>query len=138
MTGLWGLFHLEEENYRVDLTPLIDTMLVLLIFFMLISTFITTTSIDIKLPLAKNSSKEETNETRVIIMVNEKGDIFIDGIHVDFSHLEEWINKLPHDAWLEFKVDKNAPFNSFIKIIDHAKLRGLNKFKIYAIKENDS
>jgi len=137
MRSSWESFYADDESYRVDLTPLIDTLLVLLIFFMLISTFITTTSLDIKLPEAKSTTDEQKEEKNVVISVNENGEIFIEDKLMEHSEIPAWINTLSEKTTLEFKVDKKAPFQSFIRIIDCAKERGLNSFKIQAIKEND-
>ncbi len=137
MKNNWESFYSDDDHYRVDLTPLIDTLLVLLIFFMLISTFITTTSLDIKLPEAKSATEEQKESENVVISVNEKGEIFIDGKLMEHFEIPAWLNTLSESVTLEFKVDKNAPFRSFIQIIDCAKERGLNSFKIQALKEND-
>lgn len=62
----------KEDSTFIDLTPLVDVVLVLLIFFMVATTFSTTKSLDIKLPKTQNISKEsEVKDIKVLIDANK-------------------------------------------------------------------
>ena len=66
----------KREELRVELTPMIDVVFLLLIFFMITTTFIETPGISIKLPEASTSIAEKEPE-EIKIYLSKEGDIFL-------------------------------------------------------------
>ena len=67
-----------EEDSTVNLTPLIDVVFLLLIFFMVSTTFDTTSELKIELPQASAQHKDKTPE-KVTVMIDPKGFYYING-----------------------------------------------------------
>lgn len=66
----------KEDNTIIDLTPLVDVVLVLLIFFMVATTFSTNKTLDIKLP--KTKTIEKNSEVKAIkILVDAEKNVFL-------------------------------------------------------------
>ena len=66
----------QEEDVNINLTPLIDVVFLLLIFFMVSTTFDTTSQLKIKLPEASDSQSPET-ALKISLMINAKGNFFV-------------------------------------------------------------
>ena len=66
---------------EIDLTPMLDVVFILLIFFIVTSVFITESGIEVNKPQA--STAEAKNKDLILIAVGPQGDIWIDGEQID-------------------------------------------------------
>lgn len=71
----------EEPAGEIDLTPMLDVVFILLIFFIVTSVFITEAGIDVAKPEA--STAEPKSKDLILIAVSPQGDIWIDGEQID-------------------------------------------------------
>ncbi|MEX2132146.1 MAG: biopolymer transporter ExbD [Pseudohongiellaceae bacterium] len=71
----------DEGAGEIDLTPMLDVVFILLIFFIVTSVFITEAGIDVNKPVA--STSEAKNKDLILIAVGPQGDIWIDGEQID-------------------------------------------------------
>ncbi len=110
-----------EEDFSLDLTPMIDVVFLLLIFFMVSTSFIDfSRRMDISLPEAKASITVEKLKNYVIeIGLNKK--IFLNGIEVGFNTLEKRLKE--KDKELEMKkavlirADEKLDYGLVVKIM---------------------
>ena len=70
-----------EEAGGIDLTPMLDVVFILLIFFIVTSVFVTEAGIEVTRPEA--STAEATSGDLILIAVGQNGDIWIDGDQID-------------------------------------------------------
>jgi biopolymer transport protein ExbD len=126
-----NLMKREKKRFRLDITPLIDVVFLLLIFFML--TFsVQGQGIDINFPGESTAASEET-ETPLILKVNEKGFVSINDERIDFEFL---VSKLEiklsprKDKSLMVEVHKKVPYDLFVRVLDLAKKSGAENFSI--------
>jgi biopolymer transport protein ExbD len=108
-----------EEH--IDLTPLIDAMFLLLIFFIMATTF-SKPVMDVMLPHAESAAKQSTQKEQLVITIDAQGRIFHAGNEVSEEELSLLLSQdmvLP----LNLYVDENAPFQSFVKTLDEARLK---------------
>ncbi len=71
----------EEEAGEIDLTPMLDVVFILLIFFIVTSVFVTEAGIDVVKPEA--STVDDTSGDLILIAIGPNGDIWIDGDQID-------------------------------------------------------
>ena len=71
----------QEEAGEIDLTPMLDVVFILLIFFIVTSVFVTEAGIEVSKPEA--STVEDTSGDLILIAVGPGGDIWIDGDQID-------------------------------------------------------
>ncbi|MBL4821397.1 MAG: biopolymer transporter ExbD [Gammaproteobacteria bacterium] len=71
----------QEPPGEIDLTPMLDVVFILLIFFIVTSVFITESGIEVVKPHA--STSEPKNKDLILIAVTAQGDIWIDGEQID-------------------------------------------------------
>lgn len=134
------IFHDESEDAQekimgeINMTPLIDIMLVLLIIFMVTSSISLESGIDVTLPEAQTPTKfSKDNENGIIITLNQAGTIFIQGKETKSEELEPALAKALQEANTElviFEGDKQATLGKTIELIDLAKKLGAKKFAI--------
>ena len=65
-----------EEDVNINLTPLIDVVFLLLIFFMVSTTFDTTSQLKINLPEASQTQSPQTAQ-KILLMINARGNFFV-------------------------------------------------------------
>jgi len=124
-----------SEEPTVDLTPLIDVVFLMLIFFMVSTTFEKESVVKVDLPTA--SSKEAPEEEKVVeITVNAKGEFFINRASVlnrDAKTLKAAILKHAGsntDRPFIIRADAKAPHQSVVTVMDVAGQLGYNRISI--------
>jgi biopolymer transport protein ExbD len=107
----------------VELTPLIDIVFQLLIFFLLTATFQNNPSFNVKLPTAKN--KDVTQEPKaVVVSISAGGDYEVDGNIVDLRELEIRLCAAAADdatSGVNIKADKATAHQYVVTVMDLAK-----------------
>ncbi len=112
-----------EEEPRVDLTPLIDVIFMLVIFFVMTMTF-SKPVLDVVLPAAQNSEvKKKTAE--LVISVKSDGKYFFNDQEIPKEELSEH-----SEGTLNLMVDEKAPFEAFVYLADLAKVNREGRFVI--------
>lgn len=113
----------------LNVIPLIDVMLVLLCIVLSISTFIAQGNINIDLPKSK-SGEGDLNKEVVNIIIDANSTIYLDDKPVLEAEFEEYLNELDPKTPIVLRSDKEAKFESFVKVIDILKLKKHENFAI--------
>ncbi|MFM1895080.1 MAG: hypothetical protein RLZZ385_154 [Pseudomonadota bacterium] len=107
----------DEAAGEIDLTPMLDVVFILLIFFIVTSVFITEAGIDVNKPVA--STAEAKNKDLILIAVSPQGDIWIDGEQIDprfiRSRFELRLAEAPNSS-VVIQADQSAN-NEFVMMI---------------------
>ena len=110
-----------------SMSSMTDIVFLLLIFFMLTSTLVTTNALDLVLP---NSTAQTVKKQRVSVSINENFEYFIDKEAVELKFTEaQLIDKLAgqDEKVVVLRVDKSVPIEYAVEVMDIAYR---NKFKI--------
>ena len=122
----------ERETSQLDMTPLVDVVFNLLIFFMLSTTFVTTPGIKINLPEA--SSKElKVQEKEVRIALTKKGRIYLNRKLVTLDDVRKILKqkaRINPKMLVIIQADEQVTHGKVVQIMDIAKSSGLNKLAI--------
>jgi biopolymer transport protein ExbD len=108
-----------EEDFSVDLTPLIDVVFLLLIFFMVSTVFVDfKKQMDISLPSSKSSILIEVLKP-VSVEITVDKQIFLNGEKIHISKFESALSKIAESKTKEaiIRADKNLPYGDVIKIM---------------------
>ena len=119
----------------LNIVPFIDIMLVLLAIVLSISTFIAQGKIAVDLPSAKSAQQDKEDEKKVSVVIDKDNKFFIDDAEISENELKDKLNAVDIKTLIELKSDKNAKFNSFVKVIDILKEKGHENFAIQTISE---
>jgi biopolymer transport protein ExbD len=109
----------EEENFSLDLTPLVDVVFLLLIFFMVSTVFVDfKRRMDISLPTSKVSIPDETPKALELEITVDK-QVFLNGNKVSLKSLESALKKIDVDKKKAaiIRADKNLPYGDVIKVM---------------------
>jgi biopolymer transport protein ExbD len=120
----------------LNLTPLIDIVFLLLVFFMLTAHFIEDEAIDIQLPEAVSSQPTHEDESVEVILLPDGG-IRVDGKPTSMERLEETLREALQansKRFIRLKGDQAAQFGTGIKIIDAARNAGAESLDILTEK----
>jgi len=119
----------------LNIVPFIDIMLVLLAIVLSISTFIAQGKIAVDLPSASSTEKIKEDEKKVSVIIDKDNKFFIDDVEISDTELKEKLNAIDTKTLVQLKSDKNAKFESFVKVIDILKEKGHENFAIQTVSE---
>ncbi|MDO9577641.1 MAG: biopolymer transporter ExbD [Candidatus Cloacimonadales bacterium] len=128
------MMHLLEKKTRkvtINITSLIDVVLLLLIFFMLTTSFVEQPGMKLDLPETKSSKGERTGDLEITVQAD--GSIFLNGKITGMEELETQIKDiLPgiDEKSLILKADKTVQHGTVVQIMDIARSVGLQKIII--------
>ena len=115
----------------INITSLIDVIFMLLLFFMITSTFLEQPGIKLELPAAKTTVNSEPEE--YVLTIDKKGELFLNRQPLTLAELEAAIRKaLPQmkDAALMLKADQEISHGLVVRVMDMAKRGGVKKLII--------
>ena len=124
----------DEINAEINVTPLIDIMLVLLIVFMVTSSVSLESGLDVELPTASSTSGGD-KPGAVIISLSAAGQISVAGKQVPKDQLEDEIKSAlatQKTSLVILEGDKAADLGSAVNLMDIAKAAGATQFAIAA------
>ncbi len=107
-------------------------VLLLLIFFMISTTFVTTPGIKVKLPRS-TTSQAETKEQDLVVVITEEGQLYFDNKRVSLDRLRFGLEeKLSgnKDRLLIVKADKESKHGRVVEVMDLAKKLGISRIAI--------
>ena len=121
-----------RASVALNLTPLIDIVFLLLVFFMLTAHFIEEQAIPIDLPDAANSAAGE-DEGYVEVILTPNGELLVEGRATPPAHLEAALKgalHAPNKRFVRLKGDTGAQFGLGVKVIDAARAAGAESLDI--------
>ena len=134
--------NLEEQEdaivAEINMTPLIDIMLVLLIIFMVSSSVSLDSGLDIELPGTSSKVAKKEQDEAIIISLDGQGEFYIQGKRINFDSLEESLKREIESSGGQlviFEGDKGSRLGKAIEVMDLAKKAGAKGFAI-ATQEN--
>ena len=119
----------------LNIVPFIDIMLVLLAIVLSISTFIAQGKIAVDLPSASSTEQIKEDEKKVSVVIDKDNNFFIDDAEISEDELKDKLNAIDTKTLVQLKSDKNAKFESFVKVIDILKEKGHENFAIQTVSE---
>jgi len=128
--------HLELEYglKQIFIVPLINTVLLLLLFFILTSNFFLQAGLKISLPKALTSKAIKYDNARVLITAS--GDIYLDGVVVTISGLEVLLGQVAKRGQsLAIEADKRASLGRLVEVWDMARDVGISQVNIATNQE---
>lgn len=125
----------EEEEAAIDMTPMLDIVFIMLIFFIVTTSFIKEAGIEVNKPIAANQSKQKS--ANIFIAVRDSGEVWLDKRQVDIERVSATIEKLlaeqPTDV-VVVQADKDAKHGVVVKVMDAIKQAGIDRISIAAAK----
>ena len=125
-----------NSETNLDLTPIVDVVFNLLIFFALSLNFSEiTSSLNIKLPKAKSS--ETLSEQQIIVSIEKNNKIYINDKFLFFDEVKNFLISQDSTKTIVIKADETIDHGYVVKIMDLIKSSGFEKIGI-AVKRSDN
>ena len=122
----------EKEPLEINLVPLIDVMMVILIFLMITTTYSKYTELQIILPTA-DAEKQLERSNEIPILVNAQGQYVINRTAVVYRSVEQLADELRRaggalkDPIVVISADAAATHQSVVRVMEAARLAGLSQ-----------
>ncbi|MEL6544361.1 MAG: biopolymer transporter ExbD [Myxococcota bacterium] len=126
----------ESGESEVDITPMLDVVFIMLIFFIVTASFVKEAGVQVKRPSAISAEKKES--ASILIAITENDEIWIDKRSVDVRTVRANIERMRSEnpkGTVVVQADKNSRNGLLVKVIDAAKQAGVADVAISALKE---
>lgn len=120
-----------EDDSDINLTPMLDVVFIMLIFFIVTATFIKQAGIEVLRPAAETSQKKPT--VSVLVAIGEAGDIWIDKKKVDINAVRAHIERLHAEnpkGGLVIQADRESKYQQLKAVLNAARAAGLTEVAI--------
>ncbi|MFK8040963.1 biopolymer transporter ExbD [Congregibacter brevis] len=115
----------EDEGAEIDLTPMLDVVFIMLIFFIVVASFIKEAGIEINRP--DNTNSDPSDASSILVQIQSDDQIWMENRRVDARAVRANIQRLlaadPEQA-VSIKVDKGARANTVVDVADAAREAG--------------
>jgi biopolymer transport protein TolR len=127
-------FDPEEESITgINVTPLVDITLVLLIIFMVTARFISEPSIGVNLPKTSSHATAQATPSNVFLTINEQHQIFLNNRAISRQDLAVQIRQLKKDKPdlnLILRADRSVSHGEVMAVLDEIRNEGITQFGI--------
>jgi biopolymer transport protein ExbD len=120
----------EDNDAGVDMSPLIDCVFILLIFFIVTTVFVEETGVEVDRPQAASASQLE--KTSILIALTDKGQIVYGGREIGLSGVQPLVKRMlqKEDIPVIIQADQGSQSGLLIRVLDEAKLGGAQKVSV--------
>ena len=125
--------NVDEEESSIDITPMLDVVFIMLIFFIVTATFVKEAGIDVNRPDAATAVKQE--KANILIAISANNEIWIDRRRVDIRSVRPNIERLQAEhpqGSVVIQADKESKTETLIKVMDAARSAGVFNVAIAA------
>jgi len=125
-----------DDDVAIDLTPLMDIVFIMLIFFIVTTSFIKESGVDINRPTANTAERKERGNILIAITANDE--IWIDKRRVDIRAVRANVERLKAEnpeGSVVIQADKDSKNGLLVQVMDQARLAGVSNVSIAAVKE---
>ncbi|HLP01593.1 MAG TPA: biopolymer transporter ExbD [Opitutaceae bacterium] len=114
-----------HENVHIDVVPMVDCMLVLVIFLMVSSVFVASPGVEVDRPDV--SGGEEADRNFLLLAITADDRIFFDGQEIQLEQVAPLVKQaaFSHDQALIIQADKAASHGMFAKVYAEGKKAGI-------------
>ena len=125
----------DNSEAGVDISPLIDCVFILLIFFIVTTTFVEETGVEVDKPQAASSVQLE--KTSILLAITDKGEIVYGGREIGIAGVQPLVKRMmqKEEVPVIVQADQHVQSGLLVRVIDEAKLAGAEKVSIATRKK---
>ena len=127
-----------QEDTELDMTPMLDIVFIMLIFFIVTTSFVKESGVSVDTPQADTASRQES--ANIFIAITEGGDVWIDRRPVDPRSVRAIVARLHADnpeGSVIIQSDEKAATGILVEVMDQVRLAGVEGIAIAADKDPD-
>lgn len=120
----------QQHNQGIDLSPLLDVVFILLIFFIVTTVFVRESGVDVDKPQAVSTAQLERNV--VLIAITQSGEVMYDSNNIGVAGVRSTVAQLikHQPKAVVIQADKHVTTELLVKVLDQAKLAGAKQVSI--------
>ncbi|PNH82401.1 ExbD/TolR family protein [Vibrio diazotrophicus] len=125
----------QQEEAQIDLTSMLDIVFIMLIFFIVTSSFVRESGVEVNSPKASNVVSQK--DAGIFVAITSANDIFIDKRQVDVERVQATLEHLlleQPEASLVIQADEHAYNGTVVQVMDAAKGAGVKSIALAAEK----
>ncbi len=127
--------HIDQDESELDITPMLDIVFIMLIFFIVTTSFVKEAGIEVNTPSA--SSAVSQDKASIFVAINDNGDVWIDKRQVDVATVRAIIARLhtnnPEGA-VVIQADKKVSADRLMNVMNQIRLAGVKNIALAAKK----
>jgi biopolymer transport protein ExbD len=114
----------EQQSQQIDLSPLLDVVFILLIFFIVTTVFVKETGVEVKKPQAMSASDLEKKS--ILIAITQDGSVMYAGQDIGIAGVKPTVSQLLAQQVMPviLQVDEDVKTKTLVAVMDQAKLAG--------------
>jgi len=123
----------DDEETTIDITPMLDVVFIMLIFFIVTATFVKESGIEVNRPDALTAQKQE--KANILIAIDENNEVWIDRRLIDLRAVRPNIQRLHSEnpqGSVVIQADKASNTDTLIKVMDASRSAGVYNISIAA------
>ena len=127
----------KDEGAEINITPMLDIVFIMLIFFIVTTSFVKESGIDVNRPSAQTAERKERGN--IIVAINANGEIWMDKRKIELRSVRANVERMhaenPEGAVVVL-ADKAAKTGDLVEVMDQVRLAGVQNVSI-ATKQDD-
>jgi biopolymer transport protein ExbD len=123
---------MEREIDQINVIPLVDVMLVLLVIVLTTATFISTGQIPVDLAKAKEAGDRQ--DTPLVITLTAEGRLFLNDQPIDEDGLKRALNPQPRQSLVVVRADRVTVLERFVKVVDEVRGMGFQQVSLEVVR----
>jgi len=129
-----GSSNARGDEPSVDLGPMLDCVFILLIFFIVTTTFVDETGVEVDKPQA--ASAVQLEKTSIMIALTKKGEVVYGGREIGVNGVQTLVKRMiaKEQVPVIIQADKEAPAGLLVRVLDESKLAGATKVSVASAK----
>ncbi|WP_148254716.1 ExbD/TolR family protein [Aidingimonas lacisalsi] len=122
-----------EDAGEVNLTPMLDVVFIMLIFFIVTTSFVKESGIEIERPESSEASPRP--DAQVMVAINANGAVWVDGEAVDMHRVGEKVAGLVSDEGsVVVQADRQSTTGLLVEVMDHLRESGVDNVAVAATR----
>jgi len=117
---------IEEEESSIDITPMLDVVFIMLIFFIVTATFIKESGIDVDKPSAATAVVQE--KASILVAIDAENNVWINRRQVDIRSVRSIVERLHAEnpkGTLVIQADKESKNDTLVQVMDASRRAGV-------------
>ena len=125
-----------QEETELDMTPMLDIVFIMLIFFIVTTSFVKESGVTVNTPQAQTAAQQQS--ANIFIAIKASGEVWIDRRPVDPRSIRAIVARLHADnpeGSVIIQSDSDSPTGTLVEVMDQVRLAGVDGIAIAADKK---
>ncbi|MDP5135763.1 ExbD/TolR family protein [Rheinheimera baltica] len=126
---------IEQQQQTIDMSPLLDVVFILLIFFIVTTVFVRETGVEVDKPQAVSAN--QLQQMVILLAITDQGSVYYDNSNIGVAGVRPTVEQLLRERSrpVVLQVDKNVSAELLVSVLDAAKLAGAPQVSLATVAQ---